>query len=270
MTNTNLDENPLLEPWTGPFEAPPFDRIEPGHFRPAFDAALKVARREVDAIAANPAPPTFANTIEALERSGRSLDRVGGVFFNLTGAATNDELQAIEREIAPVLARHRNETYLNEALFKRIDALKAEEDGLGLSAEQARVLERYHLNFTRAGAGAQPDAKARLAAIGERLATLAAEFGQNVLADEKAWLMLLGEDDLDGLPDFFVASAGRAAAERGQKGSSPSPCRGRASSRSCNSRPAAICARPPFAPGRRAAKTAGRPTTARSPPKWCA
>ena len=83
MTNTNLDENPLLEPWTGPFEAPPFDRIEPGHFRPAFDAALKDARREVDAIAANPAPPTFANTIEALERSGRSLDRVGGVFFNL-------------------------------------------------------------------------------------------------------------------------------------------------------------------------------------------
>jgi peptidyl-dipeptidase Dcp len=218
MTNTNLDENPLLEPWTGPFEAPPFDRIEPGHFRPAFDAALKDARREVDAIAANPAPPTFANTIEALERSGRSLDRVGGVFFNLTGAATNDELQAIEREIAPALARHRNDTYLNEALFKRIDALKAQEDGLGLSAEQARVLERYHLNFTRAGAGAQPDAKARLAAIGERLATLAAEFGQNVLADEKAWIMLLGEDDLDGLPDFFIASVGRAAAERGQKG----------------------------------------------------
>ena len=215
MTNTNLDENPLLEPWTGPFEAPPFDRIEPGHFRPAFDAALKVARREVDAIAANPAPPTFANTIEALERSGRSLDRVGGVFFNLTGAATNDELQAIEREIAPVLARHRNETYLNEALFKRIDALKAEEDGLGLSAEQARVLERYHLNFTRAGAGAQPDAKARLAAIGERLATLAAEFGQNVLADEKAWLMLLDEEDLDGLPDFYRASAARIASERG-------------------------------------------------------
>ena len=209
MTNTNLDENPLLEPWTGPFEAPPFDRIEPGHFRPAFDAALKDARREVDAIAANPAPPTFANTIEALERSGRSLDRVGGVFFNLTGAATNDELQAIEREIAPVLARHRNDTYLNEALFKRIDALKAEEDGLGLSAEQARVLERYHLNFTRAGAGAPPDAKARLAAIGERLATLAAEFGQNVLADEKAWLMLLDEDDLEGLPDFFIAQRRR-------------------------------------------------------------
>ncbi len=215
MTESTVDANPLLEPWTGPFEAPPFDRVEPSHFRPAFDAALRDARREIDAVAADPAPPTFANTIEALERGGRSLDRVASVFFNLTGAATNDELQAIEREIAPVLARHRNETYLNEALFKRIDALKAEEDGLGLSAEQARVLQRYRLNFTRAGAGARPDAKARLAAIGERLATLAAEFGQNVLADEKAWLMLLDEEDLEGLPDFYRASAARIASERG-------------------------------------------------------
>ena len=215
MTHSPTDANPLLEPWTGPFEAPPFERIEPAHFRPAFAAALKEARREIDAIAADPAPPTFANTIEALERSGRSLDRVAGVFFNLTGAATNEELQAIEREIAPILARHRNDTYLNEALFKRIDALKAEEAKLGLSAEQARVLGRYHLNFTRSGAGAPPDAKARLAAIGERLATLAAEFGQNVLADEKAWLMLLDEEDLEGLPDFYRASAARIAAERG-------------------------------------------------------
>src|SRR5277367_3572015 len=218
MTNTNLDENPLLEPWTGPFEAPPFDRIEPGHFRPAFDAALKDARREVDAIAANPAPPTFANTIEALERSGRSLDRVGGVFFNLTGAATNDELQAIEREIAPVLARHRSETYLNEALFKRIDAIQAQTEKLGLSIEQARVLDRYHLDFTRAGAAASSDAKARLAAIAERLATLAAQFGQNVLKDEKDWLLLLDKSDLEGLPDFFIASAARIAADRGHPG----------------------------------------------------
>ena len=215
MTNPNAAENPLLASWSGPFEAPPFDRIEPGHFRPAFDAALRDARREIDAVAANPEPPTFANTIEELERSGRGLDRVGGVFFNLAGAATNDELQAIEREIAPVLARHRNETYLNEALFNRIDALKAEEAKLGLSNEQARVLDRYHLNFTRAGAGAPGEAKARLDAIGERLATLAAEFGQNVLADEKAWLMLLDEEDLEGLPDFYRASAARIATERG-------------------------------------------------------
>jgi peptidyl-dipeptidase Dcp len=215
MTESTTNTNPLLEPWTGPFEAPPFDRVEPHHFRPAFDAALKGARREIDAVATDPAAPTFANTIEAMERSGRSLDRVGKVFSNLAGAATNDELQAIEREIAPILARHRNDTYLNDALFNRIDALKAGEDRLGLSPEQARVLERYHLNFTRAGAGQPPEAKARLAAIGERLATLAAEFGQNVLADEKAWLMLLDEEDLEGLPDFYRASAARIASERG-------------------------------------------------------
>ena len=157
MTPPPLDANPLLEPWTAPFEAPPFDRFEPQHFRPAFDAALSQARAEIDAVAANPEPPTFANTIEGLERSGRSLDRVASVFFNLAGAHTNDELQAIEREIAPVLARHRSETYLNEALFKRIDAIKAEKEKLALSAEQARVLERYHLDFTRAGAGAEPE-----------------------------------------------------------------------------------------------------------------
>ncbi|HZZ26094.1 MAG TPA: M3 family metallopeptidase [Roseiarcus sp.] len=215
MTQSNADQNPLIQSWTGPFEAPPFDRIEPGHFRPAFDLALKDHRAEVDAITANPASPTFANTIEALERGGRSLDRVAKVFFNLAGAATNDELQAIEREIAPILARHRSEIHLNEALFKRIDALKAHEDKLALSAEQARVLERYHLDFTRAGAGAPGEAKARLAAIAERLATLAAQFGQNVLGDEKGWLMLLDEEDLAGLPDFYVASALRTAAERG-------------------------------------------------------
>src|SRR5882757_2953872 len=153
-TPSPVDTNPLLEAWTAPFEAPPFDRFEPYHFRPAFDAALSQARAEIDTVAVNPEPPTFANTIEALERSGRSLDRVASVFFNLVGAHTNDELQAIEREIAPKLARHRSETYLNEALFKRIDALKADAGKRGLSAEQARVLDRYHLDFTRAGAAA--------------------------------------------------------------------------------------------------------------------
>ncbi len=218
MTQSSIDANPLLEAWTGPFEAPPFERIEPGHFRPAFEAALKESRAEIDAVAANPEPPTFANTIEALERSGKSLDKVAGVFFNLAGAASNDEIEAIEREIAPVLSRHRSETYLNDALFRRIDALKASEERLGLSAEQARVLERYHLDFARAGAGLPPETKARLAAIGERLATLGAEFGQNVLADEKDWLMLLDEGDLEGLPDFVVSSAARLAAERGHAG----------------------------------------------------
>ncbi len=218
MTTSQIDKNPMLEAWTGPFQAPPFERIEPAHFRPAFEVALSHAREEINRIAANPDPPSFANTIEALERSGRCLDRVAKVFFNLAGAATNDKLQAIEREIAPILARHRDETYLNDKLFKRVDTLKAEEEALGLSAEQARVLARYHLDFTRAGAGLPEAAKARLAAISERLAALGAQFGQNVLADEKVWLMLLDKADLDGLPDFFVTSAARIAAERGHAG----------------------------------------------------
>ena len=218
MTLPLPDANPLLEPWTGPFEAPPFDRIAPRHFEPAFEAALKEARAEIDAIAADPAPPTFANTIEAMERSGRTLDRVAKVFFNLAGAETNDELEAIERAIAPVLSRHASDTYLNDALFRRIDALKANVEALGLTPEQARALSRTHLDFTRAGAGLAPEAKARLAAIGERLAALSAAFGQNVLADERAWTLWLDEGDLDGLPDFWVASAARLAAERGHPG----------------------------------------------------
>lgn len=218
MTDMKSAENPLLAPWTGPFEAPPFAAIEPGHFHPAFETALKAHRAEIDAIAAHPAAPSFANTIDAMERSGRDLDRVSSVFFNLAGADTNDALQAIEREIAPVLSRHHSETYLNEALFQRIAALKAQAASLGLSAEQARVLDRYHLNFTRSGAGLGAEAKARLAAIAERLSTLATQFGQNVLKDEKDWMLLLGEGDLAGLPEFFTHSAARVASERGHAG----------------------------------------------------
>ncbi len=213
-----LDANPLLEAWSGPFEAPPFDRIEPGCFRPAFDAGLKEARSEIARIAENPEPPTFENTIAALERSGGLLDRTARVFFNLAGAHTNDELEAIEREIAPAMARHRSDLYLNDALFRRVEALTAREAELDLDREDKRALQRYRLDFSRAGAGLAPDAKARLAAIGERLASLSAAFGQNVLADEKAWTLWLEDGDLDGLPDFVAASAARIAAERGAPG----------------------------------------------------
>jgi peptidyl-dipeptidase Dcp len=211
--------NPLLEPWTGPFEAPPFAALSGSHFRPAFDAALDEARAEIAAIAANPEPATFENTIEALERSGRRLTKVSSVFFNLASADTNDEIQAIEREIAPRLARHRDDIFLNKALSNRTAALQAQRELLGLDAEQARVLERYHVLFSRAGAGLDDRAKARVAAINERLASLGAEFGQNLLADEKSWLLVLETpDDLEGLPDWFVASSARAAGDRGLSG----------------------------------------------------
>ena len=187
----DAESNPLLELWSGPFAAPPFARIRPEHFRPAFDAALATKRAEIAAIADNPAAPTFENTVAALERSGKALDRVESVFFNLVGSDSNEALQALEREMAPILSRERSAILQNDALFRRIETLHADGAGQGLDAEAARTLERYRTAFLRAGAGLPPWTKARLAAISERLATLGATFGQNVLADEKDFLLIL-------------------------------------------------------------------------------
>lgn len=218
-TTRPLDSNPLLEPWSGPFEAPPFDRLKPEHFRPAFDVALAEHEGEIARIAADPEPATFANTIEALERSGRALDRVSSLFFNLAGAHTNDALKDIEREIAPKLARHHSAMYLNEPLFDRIAALQARRDTLSLDPEQARVLERYHTAFVRRGGGLPAESKRRLAEISERLAVLGTQFGQNVLADEESYVLVLETgDDLAGVPDWLVAAAAQTAAERGLEG----------------------------------------------------
>lgn len=212
-------DNPLLAPWDAPFGAPPFDRIRPEHFAPAFDAALAQRRAEIAAIVADPAAPAFDNTIVALERSGALLRRVSGAFFHLAGAETNEAIERIERDIAPALARERNAILLDDALFARVDALYQARETLGLDAEAARTLERWRIAFTRAGAGLAADKKTRLAAIGERLASLGALFGQNVLADEKAFALVLdGPDDLAGLPESFVAVAAQAAAARGLVG----------------------------------------------------
>ncbi len=211
-------ENPFFQTWSHPFAVPPFAAIAPEHFRPAFDRALAAHRAEIDAIAGSLAAPDFANTIAALERGGAELTRVGNVFFVLAGAHTSDALQAIERDIAPLLARHDNEIYLNAALFRRIDDLHRRRESLGLTAEERRVLERYHLIFVRAGAGLDAAAQRRLAQINERLASLGTSFGQNVLADEKAYALVLEQGDLAGLPDFLLAAARAAAEERGFAG----------------------------------------------------
>ena len=211
-------ENPLFAGWTGPFDLPPLASIKPEHFRPAFDQALVRHRAEIDAIAADTSAVTFANTIEALEKSGRDLDRVTNVFYVLAGADTSDALEAVERDISPLLARHSNVLYLNRALYARIGGLHARRDSLGLTPEQVRVLDRYHTRFVRAGAALDKARQDRLAAINERLASLGTQFGQNVLADEKAYALVLEEGDLAGPPDFARAAARAAAQERGQVG----------------------------------------------------
>jgi peptidyl-dipeptidase Dcp len=219
MTDTAAAGNPLLEAWTTPFGVPPFDRIQPGHFEPAFTIALERHRGEIDAIAADPAPASFANTIDALERSGETLERVGGVFWNLAGANTNPELQAVERAMSPVLAKHYSDIGMNQGLFRRIDALWEQVDALGLTAEQRRVLELTHKRFVRAGAQLSGEDRARLSVIVERLASLGTQFSQNVLKDESTWtLPLVTDEDRAGLPDWLLDAAAAAAKERGLEG----------------------------------------------------
>ena len=217
---TPVPANPLLASWTGPFEVPPFAEIAPEHFVPAFDVTLARHDGEIARIASSTAKPTFKNTIEALELAGRDLSRVGGVFWNLTGAHTSEPLQAIEREMSPRMAAHFSAITSNTELFARVTDLHARRDKLKLTPEQRRVLERTHLGFVRSGAKLAAKAKRRMGEIKQRLATIGTQFSQNVLADEKAYeLALPTAKDRAGLPDFLLAAASSAARERGSAAS---------------------------------------------------
>ncbi|WP_298435916.1 M3 family metallopeptidase [uncultured Jannaschia sp.] len=210
--------NPLLSDWTGPHALPPFDRIEDDHFAPALEQGMAEGRAAIAAIGATEAAPTFANTIEALERSDRTLDRVAGVFYNLAGADSTPAREALQREMAPKLSAYSSEITNDAALFARIEDLWARRDDLDLTDEQARVLMLTRRGFVRAGAALKGEAAERLTAIKARLATLGTAFSQNLLADERAWFMDLSEDDLDGLPDFVKDAARAAGAERDRPG----------------------------------------------------
>ncbi|MGN6748413.1 MAG: M3 family metallopeptidase [Xanthobacteraceae bacterium] len=211
--------NPLLEDWTASGEVPPFSWIAAAHFPAAYAQALAAHAAEVAAIAGDPEPATFANTIAALELSGRMLIRIDNVFHLLAGAHTDDALLAIERQIAPQIARHWNQIRTNAALYQRIAAVMGEAERSALDAEQKRVVERYHTSFRRAGAALEEAAKQRLAEIIERLAALGTAFSQNVLADEQAFALRLdGEAELAGLPDFVRESLRSEASERGIDG----------------------------------------------------
>ncbi|HYH39579.1 MAG TPA: M3 family metallopeptidase [Azospirillum sp.] len=213
-----MTDNPFFEAWTTPFGLPPFDRIRPEHFLPAFERAMAENLAEIEAIAGQTEPPTFANTVEALERSSRLLNRISSVFYNLTSSNTSDALEAIARDVAPKLAQHHMRVWLDPALFARVEDLYARRDTLGLATDQMRLLERLHLGFIRSGAALGAEAKARMTELSERLATLHTLFNQNVLHAEKDWHLVLEEGDLAGLPDFARAAAAQAAKERGLDG----------------------------------------------------
>src|SRR5438309_9733407 len=211
-------ENPLLKAWQTPFETPPFAEINPEHFLPAFEQAFADHAAEVAAITHDPSAPDFANTITALERSGRLLTKVSAVFYDLVSADSTPALLEIDKEVSLRMARHWNPIMMNAVLFGRIVMLRDNRATLGLTPEQTRLLERTYTRFHRAGAGLDETAKKRMAEINERLAHLGTAFSHHLLGDEQEWFMELGEADRDGLSDSFIAAAKAAADERGMAG----------------------------------------------------
>jgi len=205
--------------WTAPLGLADFARIADADFAPAFETALAEHDAEIEAIAANTEAPSFANTVEALEHAGDKLSKVSSLFWNRAGTDTNDVVQALEREIAPRMSRHYSKIAMNRALFERVDSLYRARGDIGLTPEQDRLLERVWKSFIKSGAGLDEAGQKRLAEVGETLAGLGARFGQNVLADEKDWIMLLDDgDDLAGLSDDLRATMAAVAEDRGHPG----------------------------------------------------
>ncbi len=208
--------NPLLEEWDTPFGVPPFDRIEDGHYLPAFRAAMAERAAEVDAIVANPEAPTFANTIEALERTGKTLTRVSNAFFPVESAHSNDAIREVARTIAPELSAHRDDIRMNRALYERVKAVFDQRDELDLTPEQQKLLEETNKTFVRSGVSLDDDAQARLREINAELAVLSQRFGDNVLAETNAFeVHVTNEADLGALPANLVAAAAEEATRRG-------------------------------------------------------
>ncbi|WP_158968616.1 M3 family metallopeptidase [Chachezhania sediminis] len=210
--------NPLLAPWETPFTLAPFDRISDEDFTPALDAALTDHKAEIAAIRDNPEPPTFANTVEALETSGQALHRVLSVFYTLSGADSSPRREELQRTFAPKIAAHYAEMTSDKALYARIRAVWDARDRLDLSPEQDRLLYLSHRGFVRAGAALDGTAEARMKQIKMRLAELGTAFTQNLLGDERDWEMGLAPEDMEGLPGFLVKAATDAGKERGSAG----------------------------------------------------
>src|SRR5215212_256215 len=222
-TNTShatADENPLLANWEGPYGGvPPFDRVQIPLFKPALEAAMAERSGEVQRIAGEPAPPTFENTIVALERSGRSIDRVETLYGVWGATMASPEYQAVQREMAPKLAASYDEITQNEALFKRVEAVYNSPAKAKLTPEQQRLTWVYYTTFVRGGARLSPEAKKRVSQINQQLSGLYTKFGQNVLAEETdQFLVLKSEEELAGLPQSLRDAAAAAAETKKQPG----------------------------------------------------
>lgn len=210
--------NPLLQAFDTPFETPPFDKIETKHFLPAIEQAITEGLAQVDAITAQKDDPTFENTIEALEKTGRRLDVVSSIFFNLNSAETNAEIQKIARQVSPQLAKYSNDIRLNKALFERVAQVWEQRKQYALSEEQTILLEKTYKGFVRNGAKLSSDEQAELRQLDEELGQLSLSFGEHVLAATNAYQLFLNETQMDGLPDSFKETAAEEAEAAGKPG----------------------------------------------------
>ena len=200
-------ENPFLKKYNTEFEIPPFSKIDESDFMPAFKMGIEVHNREIDSIIKNSEDPSFENVIIELERSGSLLDRVGAVFFNLSGSTSNEAIQNIEKDISPILSQHYDSISLNPKIFKKIKYLWDNIDNLNLSIEERKILEEKYKNFIRNGALLEGDDKEKYSSINQEISKLSVEFSQNLLAETNNFEIILNENDLDGLPDDIIALA---------------------------------------------------------------
>ncbi|MCX6134348.1 MAG: M3 family metallopeptidase [Ignavibacteriales bacterium] len=211
--------NPFFSSYSTPFETPPFNLIRPEHYVPAFQKGMQDQMREIESIVSNPQPPSFQNTIEAFERSGLLLDRVGSVFFGLQGFNTTDDLQKIANDLAPQLSKHRDDINLNDKLFQRVKVVYAQRAKLGLNAEQAKLLDDQYKRFVRGGANLPPAKKDGFRKINEELSLLGLKFDENVLKETNRFaLVIKNKEDLDGLPQNVIDGAAETGRKKGLDG----------------------------------------------------
>lgn len=207
-----ISDNPFLNDFDTPFEVPPFDRIKPHHYIPAYMKGFEEQKREIKAIITNKAEPTFENTIKPLEYSGQLLTKVSRVFNALNSANTNDSLQAINREIAPLVSKHRDDINLNDSLFRRVEYVFNHMDKYRLNDEEKKVLDDTYRNFVRNGAALSPEDKEKLRKINQELSLLSVKFGENLLAETNGFkLVIEKKEDLSGLPEGVIAQAAAMA-----------------------------------------------------------
>jgi peptidyl-dipeptidase Dcp len=213
-------QNPFFEDWDTQtsFGVPPFDRIEEAHYMPAYLEAMEQHKAEIEDIVQNSEPPSFANTLEALDRSGVFLIKVNYVFQNMADAHTNEKIQQIEQEVAPLLAKHDDDINLNEGLFRRTKSVYEQKDSLDLTPEQSMLLEKTYKGLVRGGANLNEEKKARFREINEEMSVLSVKFAKNILDETNAFEMVLEEEDLAGLPQSVISAAAEAAEEKGHAG----------------------------------------------------